>query len=176
LLACRAMGAENLPAVNALPLSYPQTIGLGGRIPAERFRRSDVAAAVAEFHAAFNLPRQAQPSINVEPSLAILRIALLEEEVGELVTAINAHDLAGIADALADITYVVYGTALTYGIDLDSVLSEVHRSNMSKLGHDGKPILRADGKVLKSEYYSPPDIAGVLQRQAAPGDPHSSAV
>jgi predicted HAD superfamily Cof-like phosphohydrolase len=103
----------------------------------------------------------------VEKSLESLRISLLEEEVAELVAAVKARDLIGIADALADITYVVYGTALTYGIDLDSVLGEVHRSNMSKLGHDGNPIIRADGKVLKSERYSPPNVAAVLQRQVS---------
>jgi predicted HAD superfamily Cof-like phosphohydrolase len=140
---------------------------LSGGVPVEGFRRSDVAAAVAEFHAAFNLPRQTHPSVNVEKSLEMLRISLLEEEVGELVTATHARDLVGIADALADIAYVVYGTALTYGIDLDSVLSEVHRSNMSKLDRGGKPIIRADGKVLKSEDYSPPDVVAVLQHQVA---------
>ena len=68
----------------------------------------------------------------------------------------------GSHHVLADIAYVVYGTALTYGIDLDSALREVHRSNMSKLGNDGKPLIRDDGKVLKSERYFPPDIASVL--------------
>ncbi|MGH3829097.1 MAG: hypothetical protein ACRDRS_01385 [Pseudonocardiaceae bacterium] len=137
----------------------------------ESFRRSDVAAAVAEFHTAFKLPRQAHPSVTVEKTVETLRVSLLEEEVRELITATRARDLVGIADALADITYVVYGTALTYGIDLDAVLSEVHRSNMSKLDHDGEPILRDDGKVLKPEGYSPPDIAAVLQRQIALAKP-----
>jgi predicted HAD superfamily Cof-like phosphohydrolase len=98
----------------------------------------------------------------VDKSLAKLRAALLQEEVGEFVTAAEKGDLAAIADALADIAYVVYGTALTYGIDLDPVLREVHRSNMSKLGRDGKPLMREDGKVLKSDRYFPPDIASVL--------------
>ncbi|HKR50909.1 MAG TPA: hypothetical protein VJT72_15260 [Pseudonocardiaceae bacterium] len=124
-----------------------------------------MAAAVTEFHVAFGCPRRSQPSLDVERSLETLRTSLLEEEVRELIAATQAHDLVGIADALADIIYVVYGTALTYGIDLDSVLCEVHRSNMSKLDRDGKPILRSDGKVLKSELYSPPNIAAVLQRQ-----------
>ena len=92
-------------------------------------------------------------------------IDLLEEEVGEFVTASKTEDLVGIADALADIVYVIYGTALTYGIDLDSVLREVHKSNMSKLGGDGKPLLRGDGKVIKSERYFPPDISSVLSMQ-----------
>ena len=147
-------------------LSHPRPAEVDGHTPIEVFRRSDVAAAVAEFHEAFNLPRQTQPSINVEPSLEELRISLLEEEVGELVAATQARDLVGIADALADITYVVYGTALTYGIDLDYVLSEVHRSNMSKLDSNGRPIIRSDSKVLKSERYSPPNVVAVLQHQA----------
>ena len=125
----------------------------------------DVAAAVAEFHRAFGRPAQPQPTAEVDPALARLRVALIEEEVGEFVTASQHSDLIGIADALADIVYVVYGTALTYGIDLDAVLREVHRSNMSKLGSDGKPVLRADGKVLKSDRYSPPDIASALGLQ-----------
>ncbi|MDQ3763374.1 MAG: hypothetical protein M3460_17625 [Actinomycetota bacterium] len=153
--------------LRVLSFSYPQTTDSDNHKPIAGFRRSDVAAAVAEFHAAFNLPRQAQPSLNVERSLEELRISLLEEEFSELVTATHARDLVGIADALADITYVVYGTALTYGIDLDCVLSEVHRSNMSKLDCNGKSIIRADGKVLKSERYSPPNVAAVLQHQVS---------
>ena len=94
--------------------------------------------------------------------MAALRVALLEEEVSEFVAASGNGDLIGIADALADIVYVIYGTAVTYGIDLDSVLREVHRANMSKLASDGRPVLRDDGKVLKSERYFPPDIASVL--------------
>lgn len=124
-----------------------------------------IATAVAEFHKSFNLPMQQLPTTEIGDYLAKLRIALLEEEVGEFVTASEKGDLIGIADALADITYVVYGTALTYGIDLDSILQEVHRSNMSKLGTDGKPLLREDGKVIKSEQYFPPDIANCLGLQ-----------
>ena len=126
----------------------------------------DIASAVAEFHVAFNLPMRDVPSADIDCCLAKLRIALLEEEVSEFVTASEKSDLVGIADALADIVYVIYGTALTYGIDLDAVLREVHRSNMSKLGSDRKPLIRDDGKVLKSELYFPPDIEAALSRQA----------
>ena len=131
--------------------------------------RFDIAAAVAEFHSVFNLPMRRLPSTEIDCSLARLRIALLEEEVSEFVTASEKGDLIGITDALADIVYVAYGTALTYGIDLDSVLQEVHRSNMSKLGSDGMPLIRSDGKVLKSEHYFPPDIEAVLSRQGPLG-------
>jgi predicted HAD superfamily Cof-like phosphohydrolase len=128
-------------------------------------RSFDVAAAVAEFHDSFGLPVRKSPGAEIDHHLARLRIDLLEEEVSEFVTASQKEDLVGIADALADIAYVIYGTALTYGIDLDSVLREVHRSNMSKLGGDGKPLLRDDGKVIKSERYFPPDISSVLSLQ-----------
>jgi len=125
-------------------------------------RSIDIAAAVAEFHRAFNLPVRKLPTTEIDGYLAKLRVVLLEEEVSEFVTASEKADLVGIADALADIVYVVYGTALTYGIDLDAVLHEVHRSNMSKLGRDGKPLIRDDGKVLKSDQYFPPDVVAAL--------------
>ena len=134
--------------------------------PETRFPRSDVAGAVAEFHTAFDLPMRATPSIEIDDSLAKLRVALLEEECGEFVSATEARDLVAIADALADVVYIAYGTAITYGIDLDNVLSEVHRANMSKLDDSGKPIKRADGKVLKSERYTPPDVQAMLQIQS----------
>lgn len=125
----------------------------------------DIAVALNEFHMAFSLPIRETPGIGIDEDLAKLRVALLEEEVTEFVTASADRDLIGIADALADIVYVAYGTALTYGIDLNQVLHEVHRSNMSKLGRDGKPILRSDGKVIKSEQYFRPDITSILQQQ-----------
>jgi predicted HAD superfamily Cof-like phosphohydrolase len=121
-------------------------------------------AAIA-FHTAFNLPRQALPNVEIEDWLAELRVALLKEEVKEFIDAAADADLGGIADALADIVCVVYGTAVTYGIDLDRVLAEVHRSNMSKLDKSGKPLIRNDGKVIKSDQYFPPDVAGVLKLQ-----------
>ena len=152
------------------------TLGLDGAMSMTFRRRSgnisdgwksllDTAAAVAEFHRAFNLPMRQSPSTEIDDDLAKLRVDLLEEEVGEFVTASEKADVIGIADALADIVYVIYGTALTYGIDLDSVLREVHRSNMSKLASDGKPLIREDGKVLKSDRYFPPDIAAALGLQ-----------
>lgn len=133
--------------------------------PGELFSRSDVSVAVAAFHTAFGLPQQTLPNVEISDDLAQLRIALLEEEVREFVVASGQKDIIGIADALADIATVVYGTALTYGIDLDLVLGEVYRSNMSKLDRDGKPLLRADGKVIKSDLYSPPNIGHLLDEQ-----------
>jgi predicted HAD superfamily Cof-like phosphohydrolase len=119
---------------------------------------------VAAFHEAFGLPQRTRPTAAIDDGLARLRLTLMEEEFSELVRAVEARDVVAIADALADIVYVAYGTALTYGIDLDAVLDEVHRANMSKLDAAGRPVLRDDGKVLKSERYSPPDVARVVGR------------
>jgi predicted HAD superfamily Cof-like phosphohydrolase len=100
-----------------------------------------------------------------DPTLVQLRVDLLVEEVDEFRVASESADVVGIADALADIVYVAYGAAVTYGIDLDAVIREVHRSNMSKLGPTGKPVRRADGKILKPSTYSAPDVEGVLLDQ-----------
>lgn len=102
------------------------------------------------------------PTVSIGPDQVQLRLRLIEEEVAELRAAAETGDLVGIADALADVVYVAYGTAVVHGIDLDAVLEEVHRSNMTKLGADGRPVRRADGKVLKGPHYSPPDLMSVL--------------
>ena len=73
------------------------------------------------------------------------------------------QDIVEIADALTDILYVTYGAGNAFGIDLDTCFTEVHRSNMSKLGIDGKPIYREDGKVLKGRGYTPPQLAKIIQ-------------
>ena len=126
---------------------------------------SDAMACVASFHEAFGLPRAPRPDADIPAELAKLRVDLLVEETGEFADASAESDIVGIADALADIVYVAYGAAVTYGIDLDAALREVHRSNMSKLDDQGRPVYREDGKVLKSSRYTPPDISGVLSRQ-----------
>jgi len=120
---------------------------------------------VAAFHRAFGLPCQNVPTADVPADLAALRVRLLAEEASEFAAAAEAGDLVAIADALADVLYVAYGSAITYGIDLDAVVAEVHRSNMSKLDADGRPVLREDGKVLKSSRYSPPDVTAALSAQ-----------
>jgi predicted HAD superfamily Cof-like phosphohydrolase len=126
---------------------------------------SETMRFVACFHEAFGLPRATMPGTAIPAELAKLRVDLLVEETGEFADATAKKDIVGIADALTDIVYVAYGAAVTYGIDLDAALREVHRSNMSKLDDQGRPVYREDGKVLKSARYTPPDIGGVLSRQ-----------
>jgi predicted HAD superfamily Cof-like phosphohydrolase len=100
-----------------------------------------------------------------EEHIQNLRKDLIEEELDELNLAIDNQDLVEVADALTDLLYVVYGAGHAFGIDLDECFKEVHRSNLSKLGEDFKPIKREDGKVLKPNTYSPPDLKFVLAGQ-----------
>ena len=132
--------------------------------PAPGAGSSRAHGQVGDFHRAYGLPIRNEPTAAVGPDQVALRQSLIEEEVRELADAAGAGDLVAVADALADIVYVAYGTAHVYGIDLDAVLDEVHASNMTKLGADGRPVRRADGKVLKGPGYRPPDIEAVLRR------------
>ncbi len=91
-----------------------------------------------------------------------LRYELIKEELQELFVAMAEKDMVEVADALTDILYVNYGAGHAFGIDLDACFREVQRSNMSKLGADGKPIYREDGKILKGPDYSEPDLKKVL--------------
>jgi len=91
-----------------------------------------------------------------------LRLELIEEEVQELKDALENRDMVEVADALTDILYVVYGAGHAFGIDLDACYLEVHSSNMSKLGEDGRPIKAENGKVLKGPNFFEPDLERVL--------------
>ena len=91
-----------------------------------------------------------------------LRYDLIQEELNELQNAINTKDLKEIADALTDILYVTYGAGHAYGIDLDKCFAEVQRSNMSKLGNDGKPIYNKKGKVMKGPNFFKPNLKKFL--------------
>lgn len=116
---------------------------------------------VKEFHETFNHPIATEPAL-VDDEQAYLREQLITEEHEEFIDASINRDLTAISDALGDLVYVCYGTALVYGIDLDAVIEEIHRSNMSKLNPDGTVTYRQDGKVLKGENYKEPDIYGVI--------------
>ena len=92
-----------------------------------------------------------------------LRYDLIKEELNELQNAIKTKNLKEIADALTDILYVTYGAGHAYGIDLDKCFSEVQRSNMSKLGGDGKPIYNEKGKVMKGSKYFEPNLRQFIE-------------
>ena len=92
-----------------------------------------------------------------------LRYDLIKEELNELQNAIKTKNLKEIADALTDILYVTYGAGHAYGIDLDKCFSEVQKSNMSKLGEDGKPIYNEQGKVMKGPKYFKPNLKQFIE-------------
>ena len=145
----------------------------------------DPEALVRRFHHVYGLPVQTDGA-SLERESLDMRMSLIAEEFAELVGAVygqaaraeiessyrravaaddGTRDTVETADALADLIYVIYGMALETGIDLASVLAEVQRSNMSKLGADGKPVYREDGKVLKGPDYFPPNVEAVLRRR-----------
>lgn len=96
--------------------------------------------------------------------LARFREALIGEEFDELIDAMADGNVEQIADGCADLLYVVFGTALAFGIPIDEVFTEVHCSNMTKAFSDGKFHKDDDGKVIKSPSYEPPDLTSILQR------------
>ena len=112
---------------------------------------------VAEFMKAFGQNVEKKPKL-IDLKTSTLRYTLIAEELDEFGEAIDNDDLIGIADALTDLLYVVYGAGHAYGINLDKCFKEVHSSNMSKLGSNGKPIYREDGKVLKGPDYREPNL------------------
>ena len=92
-----------------------------------------------------------------------LRVDLIEEELNELKEAIENNDIVEVADALTDILYVTYGAGHSFGVDLDECFEEVQRSNMSKLGEDGKPIYNDSGKVMKGPNYFSPNLKKIIE-------------
>ena len=97
-----------------------------------------------------------------ENKIVQLRIDLIEEELKELKEAVKNNDIVEVADALTDILYVTYGAGHSFGVDLDKCFDEVQRSNMSKLGVDGKPIYNESGKVMKGPDYFAPDLTKII--------------
>ena len=137
---------------------------------------------VKQFHEAMGLPVRRLPEMPSEAE-RLMRARLIHEEAGEVIRALGCvvlrwsdgsttvesrPDLVGepvlsnIAHELADLQYVTHGGQVEAGVPQD-VFAEVHRANMSKLGDDGRPVLRADGKVMKGPKYRPPDVARVLR-------------
>lgn len=116
---------------------------------------------VREFHQVFGVALDHKMIKGDEETtrLGELRYALIEEEFRELLEADNPENFL---KELADLLYVLYGTAATFGWDIDTAFNRVHQSNMSKLGDDGKPIYREDGKVLKSKNYVPADLSDLV--------------
>jgi predicted HAD superfamily Cof-like phosphohydrolase len=124
---------------------------------------------VREFHETYGLPVKASPDIS-DPKTNDLRINLLAEELDELREALVAGDIVEVLDALTDLQYVLDGAYLSFGLHdvKDAAFAEVQRSNMSKLGEDGKPIRReSDGKILKGPNFFEPDLSQFIKGKKA---------
>ena len=120
--------------------------------------------AVQEFHEAFGLGVQQSPVANLSMQKLKLRFDLMDEENKEYLEAAENNDLVEVADALGDMLYILCGTILEHGMQykIEEVFNEIQRSNMSKLGSDGTPIYREDGKVMKGPNYFKPNIESIL--------------
>lgn len=125
-----------------------------------------IVAAVAEFHDAFGIQNFNEPNAQLTPDQVQLRFDLMREENEEYLEAALNQDIIEIADALGDQLYILCGTLLRHGLQhkIIEVFEEIQRSNMSKLGADGKPIYREDGKVLKGENYFRPNIREIIEK------------
>lgn len=119
-------------------------------------------AMVESFHKTFEIVVRQVPT-ELDSETKQLRLNLIQEEFDEFKEAMSSGDLVAVAKELADLLYVTYGTAVSYGIDIEQVFQEVHRSNMSKVGG----YKRADGKWVKPPTYSPADIESILNIQRA---------
>jgi predicted HAD superfamily Cof-like phosphohydrolase len=121
-------------------------------------------AAVEKFHETYQLLSNHSPTVAIPEAIKTLRYELMKEENEEYKEAVDNNDMVEVADALGDMLYILCGTIITHGMQhkINEVFEEIQRSNMSKLGLDGKPIYREDGKVMKGPNYFKPDIAKIL--------------
>ena len=124
----------------------------------------DKILAVKEFHKAFKLDYLDKPKADLGIDKNKLRFNLMKEENEEYFEAANNNDMVEVADALGDMLYILCGTIIEHGMEhkIDEIFREIQNRNMSKLGADGSPIYREDGKVLKGPNYFKPDIEGIL--------------
>jgi predicted HAD superfamily Cof-like phosphohydrolase len=120
--------------------------------------------SVKEFHTAFEIGYSESPKSDLGETKNLLRYNLMKEENEEYLEAVQNNDLIEIADALGDMLYILCGTIIEHGLQhkIEAVFDEIQRSNMSKLDHDGKPIYREDGKVMKGPNYFKPDFSKII--------------
>ena len=121
--------------------------------------------AVKEFHTAFRIGYSELPKNDLCENKNMLRFNLMKEENEEYLEAAQNNDLVEIADALGDMLYILCGTIIEHGLQdkIEAVFEEIQRSNMSKLGADGQPIYREDGKVMKGPNYFKPNFEKILK-------------
>ena len=132
----------------------------------DKIKMKNKIKAVKEFHNSFGLGVSENMIADLGEAKNNLRFNLMDEENKEYLEAAQNNDLVEVADALGDMLYILCGTILEHGMQykIEEVFNEIQRSNMSKLGVDGKPIYREDGKVLKGPNYFKPNIETILDK------------
>lgn len=122
--------------------------------------------SVYKFHETYKIPQSETPVAEISRDQFMLRYKLMREENEEYLEAAEQGDMVEIADALGDMLYILCGTILSHGMQdvIEDVFDEIQRSNMSKLGADGNPIYREDGKVMKGPNYFKPNLAQFLKK------------
>ena len=125
----------------------------------------ETIAHVEKFHDSFGIGNNHTPTTDLSMKDIQLRFDLMKEENEEYFDAAKENDLVEVADALGDMLYILCGTIIEHGMQdkIEAVFNEIQRSNMSKLGEDGEPIYREDGKVLKGPNYFKPNISDILE-------------
>lgn len=123
-------------------------------------------SCVEKFHDSFGITNNHKPTVELSGEDIQLRFDLLKEENEEYIEAAKNGDIIEVADALGDLMYILFGTIMKHGMQhkIVEVFEEIQRSNMSKLGEDGKPIYREDGKILKGPHYFKPNIKSILEK------------
>ena len=126
----------------------------------------DLIGCVEKFHDSFGISNNYKPTTEISQKDIQLRFDLLREENEEYIDAAKSGNMVEVADALGDLMYILFGTIVKHGMQhkIVEVFEEIQRSNMSKLGEDGKPIYREDGKVLKGPNYFKPNIKSILNQ------------
>ena len=121
--------------------------------------------AVKEFHQTFKIGFKKQPTASLGTDKNLLRYNLMKEENEEYLKAVEENDIVEIADALGDMLYILCGTIIEHGLQdkIEAIFDEIQLSNMSKLGPDGLPLYREDGKVIKGPNYFKPNFEAILK-------------
>ncbi len=120
--------------------------------------------SVKKFHQVFKLNYSESPTTKISKETIKLRFKLMAEENEEYLHAAKNNDLVEVADALGDMMYILCGTIIEHGLQykIEKIFDEIQKSNLSKLGNDGLPIYRDDGKVMKGPNYFKPNISKIL--------------
>lgn len=163
-----ANGKSPLPAyiLDRLQANYDLSESVMKELKKDNDRLSSrIMTSIKQFNFLYNIEYNSKVDPNPTLDKYGLRYELMKEENDEYLESLKNNDVIGVADALGDMLYILYGTILAHGMQhvIEEVFDEIHESNLSKLGEDGKPIYREDGKVIKGPNYFPPNLDKIIK-------------